>query len=136
LQDPFLEFDYVEEENYIYSGGQGQEDSREIQQVYDEARYNVSQWNRCEGFACATQQTAANGVREVGRAQLEASRPRRRFGANAIDTEGTRFGRDWDFGDKVTAKYRGFEFESVIRVVSIGVSERGEEVTARLEYEG
>lgn len=135
LKNPYLEFDYSEEENYIYGGGQGQGAGRDIQQVYDTDRYNTSQWNRCEVFAVATQQTAANGVREVARARLEAGRPRRRFGADAIDTAGTRFGVDWNFGDRVTARYRGYEFEAIVRAVTLSVAEESETIAARLEYE-
>jgi hypothetical protein len=135
LKNPYLEFDYSEEENYIYSGGQGQGNARDVQQVYDADRYNASQWNRCEGFAVATQQDAANGVREVGRARLEAGRPRLRFGADAIDTAGTRFARDWNFGDRVTARYRDYEFQAIARAVTLSMAEGRETIAARLEYE-
>ena len=53
-----------------------------------------------------------------------------------LDTRGTRFGRDWNFGDKVVARYRGFEFDAIIRAVTISVNGQGEEtVQARLEWE-
>jgi len=66
LKRPALEYDHSQEENYIYSGGQGLEAEREIQQVYDADLYNASQYNRCEAFEYATNQSAANGVREAG----------------------------------------------------------------------
>jgi len=136
LEDPFLVYDYTEEINYVYAGGQGQQSEREVQQVYDEARYNVSAWGRCEGFAEARSQGAANGVREMGRAMLEGYRPRRRFGGWPVDTAGTRFGKDWDHGDKIRARYRGEEFDAIVRVTSVGVDEGGKETTpARMEYE-
>lgn len=135
LKNPYLEFDYTNEVNYVYSGGQGQESEREVQQVYDAARYNASQWNRCEGFINASSQALPDAVREMGRSAVEAGRPRRRFGAEPVDTEGTRFGRDWDHGDKVRARYRGYEFDTIIRVTNVTVRDGRETVTARLEYE-
>jgi len=135
MTNPFLEFDYTEEENYIYAGGQGQGALRNIQQVSDIVRFNASQWNRNEAFAVAMQQTVNNGVRETGRARLESGRPRRRFGATPIDTAGTRFGRDWDYGDVVTARYRGSEFQTVIRAVTLSVENEKETISARLEFE-
>jgi len=138
LENPSLEYDYSEEVNYVYAAGQGQQDQRETTQVYDTARIGTSIWNRCEGFADARQQGElglTNGVREEGRARLEEGRPQRRFGGQPVDTEGTRFGRDWDHGDKVRARYRGEEFDCIIRTTNIHVDEMGHEtITARLEY--
>ena len=136
LKNPFLEYDYTEEINYVYAAGQGQGEARNIQQVYDSTRYGVGQWARCEGFADARHQTINAGVRESGRSLLEEGRPKRRFGGIPVDTEGTRFGRDWDFGYKVRARYRGQEFDTIIRAVSISLNEEGvETVQTRLEYE-
>lgn len=137
MRDPYLEYDYTEEENYIYAGGKGQETEREIQQVYDAARYSASQWNRREGFANAVNQDLPNGVREVGRARLFDERPRIRFGAAPLDVAGTRFGVDWEHGDKVRARYRGIEFDCIIRATVISLDEDGKEtIGARLEFEG
>ena len=137
LTDPFLEFDWTEEENYIYGAGQGLKDSRVVEQVYDAARYGASKWNRCEGVAEAGFQDAPNGVRESARARLREGRPIRRAGGVPVDTQKTRFGVDWSFGDKVTFRYRGYEFPAIIKAGAVSVDENGREsITARLEYEG
>jgi hypothetical protein len=137
LEDPFLERDYSEEINYVYSGGQGEEADRNIQQVYDAARYGASAWGRCEAFADARNQEEDNGVIAAGQSLLESGRPVRRGGGTLLDTQGTRFGRDWDIGYKVRARYRGEEFDAIIRAVSLGMDGEGREtVQARLEYEG
>lgn len=136
LADPFIEWDYADEENYIYAGGQGDKNLRNIQQVYDADRYGISQWNRCEGFADARTQAADNAVRETGRAKLEKGRPIVRMGGSPIDTAGTRFGRDWDYGSKVTAVYRG-EFTAIVRAALIILDGKGNETIAtNLGYEG
>lgn len=136
LQDPFLEYDYTEEINYVYAAGQGEKDDRNVRQVYDSTRYQASIWGRCEGLADARNEASDNGVREAGRVELEAGRPRRRFGGVPLDTRGTRFGRDWDIGYKVRAKYRGQKFDAIVRSVTISVDDDGREsVQARLEYE-
>ncbi|MGD8500734.1 MAG: hypothetical protein PVJ86_08810 [Phycisphaerales bacterium] len=136
LKDPFLEFDYRDEVNYVYGGGRGQGAARNVQQAYDAGRYSVSRWNRCEGFANATNQTTDDSVREAARAMLELGRPKRYFGGIPVDTRGTRFGVDWDFGDLVTARYRGEEFTMIVRVVTLSVDETGHEaIDARLDWE-
>jgi hypothetical protein len=43
--------------------------------------------------------------------------------------------RDWDFGDKVKARYPGIEFDTIIRAVAISVNENGEDIQARLDFE-
>lgn len=137
LEDPFLEFDHSQEQNYIYGGGQGQGAARNIQQVSDSDRYNQSQWNRCEGFADARNATTDDGVRESARAQMEEGRPRKRIGGTPLDVEGSRFGVDWEFGDRVRARYENEEFDAIIRTAVLEVNEDGEETvqTNRLESE-
>lgn len=136
MRDPSLEYDYSEEENYVYAAGQGEGADRNIQQVYDTTRYSASIWNRCEGFADARNQTSDDGVREAGRANLEGSRPRIRFTAQPVDTAGTRFGIDWNFGDKVRSRYKNVEFDTIIRAVTLSVANKRETVQARLDFEG
>lgn len=136
LENPSLDFDYTQEENYIYAGGRGQGQARNIQQVADSTRYDASQWNRCEAFADARNQSPDNAIRESGRAVLEEGRPVRIFKGRPLDTAGTRFGLDWNFGDKVRTRYRGFEFDSIIRTINISVHGRGEEIRTKLEFEG
>lgn len=138
LKNPELEYDYEDEENYIYGTGQGEEADRNIQQVYDSTRYSASIWNRCEAEADARDQATDNGVREKARSTLESGRPRIRFAAQPLDTAGTRFGIDWNFGDRVTARYRNREFASIIRAVVIskdGGDAGKEDISARLDYE-
>lgn len=134
MRNPRLEYDYSEEENYIYAGGQGEAALRNVQQVYDSVRYSASIWNRCEGFADARNQAASDGVSAAGRATLEEGRPRINFTATPIDTAGTRFGRDWDFGYKVRARYKNIEFDTIIRAVSISVEGGKETIQAVLEF--
>lgn len=135
MTNPQLEYDYSNEVNYVYAGGRGEDSSRIIEQAYDEARYGVSIWNRCEGFADARNEDQTYAVREVGRALLWDGRPRRRFSAVPVDTKGTRFGRDWDFGYKVCAQYRNVKFDSIVRAVSLQVRKQEEKISARLDYE-
>ena len=135
MRDPYLEYDHSQEENYIYAGGQGIEDEREIQQVYDADLYNVSAWNRCEAFEYATNQTTANGVREAGRARLREGRPVKRFAGEPKDTEATRFGLHWNWGDKVRARYRNEEFDTIVKAVVLHMSHGVESISARMEYE-
>jgi len=137
LKDPFLEWDATDEVNYVYAGGPGSGAARNIQQVSDADRYNKSQWARCEGFADAREQDdVADRVREVGRWALYAGRPMLKFGGIPLDTAGSRFGIDWDFGDRIPARYRGLNFEILVNAVTLNVDDKGNEtITTRLDYQ-
>ena len=136
LLEPSLLIDYRDSVNYVYSVGQGENLGTEVQQVYDAVLYGASVWGRREGYAYAGTEKAANGVREVGRALLAVGRPDRTFSARTVDGDGTRFGRDWGWGDKVRAKAFGFDFDTIIKKVVIYIDQDGaERIDARLEYE-
>jgi hypothetical protein len=121
---------------YVYGAGQGEAAARTIEQAYDVTRYGISQWNRREALADARNQPDANGVLAAARTALDAGKPQLRFGGTPVDTQGTRFGVDWNFGDRVSASYRGYKFTAIIRMVSISVNENGEEtIAARFDSE-
>lgn len=127
LGSPKLEKDYSEEINYVYVGGQGEGSNRTIVERSDTARIGVSAWNRREAFADARNETTTAGLNAKGDAALQASRPRLRFSGALLDSEQTRYGIDWSFGDKVTVEYRGFQFSGMIRAVRLELSEDGED---------
>lgn len=136
LKNPSLEYDYSNEANYVYAGGQGEGSSRNIQQSGDSSRYNISQWNRCEAFIDARDQTSNDGVLDAADRTLTEGKPRIHFTGEPVDTEGTRFGVDWNFGDKVRTSYANIQFDSIIRNVTINVDNSGmETVNARLDFE-
>lgn len=135
--DPSYSEDATDERNYVYGLGQGEGEDREQQEVEDTTSSTASFWARSEGYADARLEEEANGVREEARAVLEKSRAQIYFSATPVDTRGTRFGRDWNWGDKVVARYRGLEFWSIIKTVMISLrAGTGERINARLEYEG
>jgi hypothetical protein len=135
LSEPFLEFDYRNERNYIYSGGPGLGLGRTVRQVADSARYKASIWNRCEGWADARQQNTPDSIDNTGKQKLIEGRPKLRFGGIPLDTANARFGIDWDWGYRVTARFLDYEFEAIIRAVALSVKGSEEQVQARLEAE-
>ena len=118
----------------MYTGGQGEEAEREIVEVSDAARIGMSPWNRREGFADARNESTTAGVTAKGNEVLAAGRPRLRFSASLKDTELARYGMEWEFGDRVTASYRGRQFDGMIKAVTIGV-DGDESIGARIEVE-
>lgn len=135
LKDPVYEEDWTEEENYIYAAGRGENDGRVVEQVYDADRYNTSQWARCEGACDARNEETDAGTAAAGQRQLEVGRGIIRFSGIPIDTDATSFGKDWDVGYKVQAKYHNRQFYSIIWAVALKITPGGETIGARIDYE-
>lgn len=136
LEDPDLLEDYEGEINYVYSGGQGEESDREIVEVSDTTRIGKSIWNRREAFTDARNEATTAAVTAKGETELNKGKPRIRFSGTLLDMPNSRFGVDWDFGDKVLAQYRGRELSGAVLAVSISVDGYGnEKVKGRLEIE-
>lgn len=136
LEDPVLDEDYTDEANFIYAGGQGEGDQRNIQEASDTARINASVWNRREAFRQATHGASTDAaVGDQADEELARLRGQVMFSAQIVPTADTPYGgRGWRIGDKVTCSYLGRQFDCLIRSGYITVDERGrEDVRARVE---
>lgn len=135
LSSVSLEYDYTNEYTYVYSLGQGQDSNRNVQVASDSDRIGASAWGRKEFAVNSTIEEDDAGTSDVAESALFAGRPLIRFVATPVDTEQFRFGRDWNFGDKVTARFENREFDCIIRTVQIAMRNQEETVTARLGFE-
>ena len=127
LSDAYYYEDRIDEVNTVYAGGRGLGAARDVQEIEDTERSQVSIWNRREGFAYATDQAATAGVTSRGKAYLEEHRPVKRFGGRLLDAGEFRYGIDWNWGDKVTCEYHGMQFDAIVKAVTIHVNENGQE---------
>ena len=133
---PTLEEDFEDEVNYVYGGGQGEGVGRTIVEVNDAVRINRSIWNRREAFRDARHEATAAGVEDEAQARLAEGRPKRRFAGILISTPTTRYGTDWNLGDRCGISYAGQQFDGLIRAISGSVNREGfERVEARVEVE-
>lgn len=133
LASPVLRFDYAEEQNIIYGLGTGDGTSRMVDPENDVPRENLSIWNLREGIVPATEETTILGVAIRAFNRMQERRPRVFFQGNLLDTPQTRFGVDWGYGDVVTIRYRGMEFDGRVDKFFIHVdSESGETLTAQV----
>lgn len=127
--------DWLDEENYIYGGGQAVGGFRVIEQVYDFERYIISRYGRSEGFAYAAPTASISVAQSAARDHLVKHRGLRTFEGRAVDTAGTTFGRDWHWGDRVTARFLGRDHPAIIRQTILSIGGNGREtVDAPLEY--
>jgi hypothetical protein len=136
LGNPRWEEDWFDERNYVYGGGQGEGTDRVIDPEDDVWRMHKSIWNRRECFQDAREETTVLGVANKAFERMQKDRPVVRFDALLLDVANTRFGKDWSYGDNITARYKGREFSGMADGYVISMDELGnEEFLARMEVE-
>jgi hypothetical protein len=136
LRSPTYTIDWDSEANYIYAGGQGVQADRIIKTATDATRSGMSLFGRSELFMDARNDSTEAGVTNTAKAGVIEHRPAKNFTATIVDTDRARYGRDWYFGDRVTASYRGLQFDCLIRALSGSVDSGGnEQINARLELQ-
>jgi hypothetical protein len=136
LASPTLELDYSEEITYVYGLGQGQESAREVVEIEDIPRSLRSPWGRREAYSDARNESSTAGVTAAARKRLREGEPRLYFTGELLDMPNSRYGLDWEFGDKVTVTYRGYQLDGVINAIRLDINSDGKEsIQARLEVE-
>jgi hypothetical protein len=128
LSQPQLSFDWESEHNFIYSLGQGQGSDRVLQTASDAARIGISPFNRQEFLRDARQTELAASVLAEANSALEQSRPKINFTGYITQTEGSLYGVHWNWGDIVTAEYKGLSFDCHVEAVTVSVLDNGTEL--------
>lgn len=133
LKDPRLVYDYWDERNYVYAGGQGLGDQRLVEEQSDADRIAISPWNRRELFASVTNEQSASEIQSSAKAALDANKPRLRFSAELLSVPGAVYGEDWGYGDAVALTYRGKQFNGHIDTLRLTYRPGHEKITAKVE---
>lgn len=135
LAEPKKREDWSDEWNYVYGGGQGEETDRIIDPEDDPWRMHRSIYNRRECFQDAREEDTQIGVANKAYQRMQQDRPKIRYAAKLLDSPQSIFGVHWNYGDKVTARYRG-EWDGMINAYRIQLDEDGnEDLTVRLEVD-
>lgn len=135
LINPLLQYDYTEEQNAIYAGGQGDGELRTIALKTDPARIGSSQLNRREGFGYSRGIIQAT-VDDDAQNELERRRPLITIQGTLLDTPLTPYGgvNGWNLGDKVTVNYASQQFDVIVKAARVRVAADGKEtIDARIE---
>lgn len=137
IEGALLEYDYSEEANVVYGGGQGEEAARTVYEAEDTTSSKASPWARREWFQDARNEKDATGVQNKAEFTLAAKRPRLRYSARLLDVPQSPYGSAWNLGDKITAVYSSTQqFDAEIRAVRITLDGAGKEtIDARLEVD-
>lgn len=122
-----LKFDYRNEVTWARAGGQGDGTNRNTATAQDSTRIGVSPFGRREAFVQATQYVddTSGGLTAEAQAEVRNGRPRTIFRGKLLDTEDTRYGVHWGWGDFVTAQYKGYQIDCRVDAVTVSVKAGG-----------
>lgn len=119
---PIFTLNGTNEINHVYVGGQGQGTDREILELANAAAEAVSPWNRYEAFVDARSEETVDGMTTRGEAYLKEHEVKSDLTFNITETDGTRWLRDWELGDIVSARYGDTLFTKKITKITVVVS--------------
>lgn len=116
-----LSEDYADEVTVVYGTGRGDDDDTLETTVEDAQRSGRSIYGRREGHVSSGADDADQLTAEA-RAELRRGRPRRVYDAEIIATAAAAYGRDWQWGDVLTAQSRGHAFDGRVDAVAIEIN--------------
>ena len=137
LAEPAFGTYHADERNYIYAGGQGEEEDREIVEVGDALRIGAGYpYNRKEYFADARHADTTAGVTSSANQALAEGVPKQIMSGSLVDTPGLQFGVHYGFGDILSVEAFGFAVDCHVSSVAARVDSRSyETLSVRLRGE-
>jgi hypothetical protein len=125
-----MEEDYDGEINYAYVIGEGASAEAVNQKSIDASPFaRVETVFNSQTTEMETAQSEADSI-------IAANKPKRRLKGKIVDTPSTRYGLDYEYGDRVVAEYKGYYFDCTLEAVHVTYDgENGEELELLLEGE-
>lgn len=125
LKNPRLRYDFSREVTHAYAGGQGQAAARVMAQAYDAQRRKASPFNRREVFVNASGTDDPAVILDEARAAVYANRPRIYLTGELVETNQTRRGVHWEWGDLLTAEAFGVRNDYAVDSIEVTVDKDG-----------
>lgn len=136
---PVLSENRSQEVTVSYVLGQGVAEERNIEEVVNDAALAESPWNRVEDTINANNEATVSGnanLIAIGDEELEENKKKERLSFSFMQIPSTFYGKDYTWGDSITAQYEEVEANKELDEVRVTVSERaedGEEITGVFE---
>lgn len=135
LQEPQLVIDQASEVTFVTAGGQGERDLRTTGSYLDTARATQSPYNRREAFTENTQTGDTTVLDDLAAGTVRGGRARQTFTGAIVDTDAVIRGIHYDYGDLVTASFRGQQMDVHVDVISVTVDASGVKEEIHLRYD-
>ncbi len=129
MANPVYTDDRLNEVNAVYVLGGGAESARTVAVRSDAARIADSPINRRENARDARNETTTAGLNSRGDAELEKLQRQEKFDFEFVPTDGIQYGRDFAWGDMITAKFDSYQAnKKIVRAtISVGASGKPDE---------
>ena len=139
IANPSLDFDWTNEVTACYVAGKGEGANRIVGSATNTARLNESVWSRREMITENYQLDIEASLDAEAAGHLDKNSPKIVFNGEIVDTEGTLYGINWNYGDKLRAAYLGYEFDCRVLGYTIEYKNTGgkliDKVTASIRGE-
>jgi hypothetical protein len=132
IANPTLDFDWTNEATVCYVAGKGEGDARVVGDASNTDRLNESVWSRREMITENFQLDVEASLDAEAEAYLDKFSPKVIFTGEIVETEGTQYGINWNYGDKVRAKYLGYEFDCRVLGYNIEYKNSGNKTIDRV----
>lgn len=130
LDNVELDEDWTGEANFVYATGQSVEHVQAVATAQDDDRIGISPYNRREYLINGSndQTLTATGLQAEAESALRENEPKVILTADILDTDQARFGKDWNWGDYLTAQIEEFVFDCRITNITVDVTLDRQEV--------
>lgn len=133
MAEPEATLKHADEINAVFVLGQGQNEERDVVLQQDGSASGQSPWNQIE-ITRSTQETLNAALQAIGNQVLNELQARQEFNFD-IALQGNRvYGKDFHWGDLVTAEFDGVQYNEKITGVDITVAAQGNENPEQIEY--
>ena len=133
LTDINLAFDYSEEATVAFVGGADNGAARITSTITDETRIALSPYNRIEVFHDCRDFSEPTVLVEEGNTKLQQLVPKARVSGNTLDTPSAIYGREYQYGDLVTAIVDTYQIDCHVSAIRVSVSGGVEDIQAVLK---
>jgi hypothetical protein len=127
MAQPNYSYSRSEEGTVAIALGAGEDVSRNIL-VVTNSRLGDSPWNKCEMSVDARQEDTYNGLLSAAEEELVRSSAKENFSFLTLQTPSTMYGRDYNLGDTITARFGSVQTTKLITQVKIQVREHKENI--------
>lgn len=127
-----LIIDRSEEVTFAVAGGGNVGTNRLVRTAIDTTRIAESPFNRIEKFGDYNNITDPGALQDIADAMVRAGRPRIEFFADVVETDGATRGIHYDYGDMLTAAFRGRQYDCRLDVIEVAVGGGGQFSRAKI----
>lgn len=137
LSEPDLSFDFLDGvHNYVYAGGAGEAGWRQIAEAANLTAIGAGPAARTEVWVDASNVSDPAILQKVADAALARGKPRLRFTGRVLDTNATRYGYHYNYGDLITAEHKNLVIDCHVSAISLTYNrDQGEQLDIRLNGE-